>query len=116
MLTKETDSCVVAEALLHEVIVLAFPVGALPENYGDNIIWIPFPSNANIPSINDPKDTLEPELVSEEVINSIQQIIYELDANPSRKEDIRKRGKQHVKDQRNLTLITNQFLNLLNQQ
>jgi hypothetical protein len=112
-LTKETDSCVVAEALLHEVIVLAFPVGALYENYGNHVVWIPFPSGSNVSSIQSYEDSTEPELISEEVIKSIQSIIYELDANPTKKSELRKRGKEHVLQQRNLEMITSQFLALL---
>ena len=112
-LTKETDSCVVAEALLHEVIVLAFPVGAMQENYGNHVIWIPFPKGANLASIEDPADSREPELVSDEVIKSIQSIIYDLDANPAKKAEMRRRGKEHIIQQRNLSRITDQFLALL---
>jgi hypothetical protein len=114
VLTKETDSCVVAEALLHEVIVLAFPVGAMRQNYDSHIMWIPFPSRTYMPSIADPKDSREPELLSNEVVNSIQSIIYDLDANPTKKEEIRKRGKEHVLHQRNLSKITDKFLAFLN--
>jgi len=114
MLTKETDSCVVAEALLHEVVVLAFPVGALYENYGDHVVWIPFPSGSNVSSIQSYEDSIEPELLSEEVVKSIQTIIYDLDSNPYKKDEIRRRGKQHVLHQRNLNMISDQFIALLN--
>ena len=112
-LTKETDCCAVAEALLHEVIVFAFPVGALKENFGDCVIWIPFPSNANIQSINIPQDTYEKELFSDEVVLSIQKLIYDVDSDTQRKNVIKKRGRELILKQRNITTIADQFVSIL---
>jgi hypothetical protein len=112
-LTKETDSCCVAECLLHEVIVVAFKVGALYENYGDCVVWIPFPSNANTQSIQKTGDTFEPELCSPEVIKSIQDIIYQLDSNPGRKTDLRRKGRELVMNQRNLESLKSNFLSFI---
>lgn len=112
-LTKETDCCAVAEALLHEVIVFAFPVGALKENFGDCVIWIPFPSNANIESINIPYDTYEKELFSDEVVSSIQKLIYEIDSDTERKNDIKRRGRELILKQRNIDKIVDQFIEIL---
>ena len=112
-LIKETDCCAVAEALLHEVIVFAFPVGALVENFGDCIIWIPFPSNANIELINIPEDSYNPELLSDEVVASIQQLVHEIDSDTERKNDIKKRGKELILKQRNTDTIVDQFISIL---
>ena len=112
-LYKETDSLVVAECLLHEVIVLAFKVGALYENYGDCVAWIPFPDETNLEYINQLRDTFHPELMSEEVVNSICKIIYDLEANPSKKEELKKKGKDHVQKQRNPKIIKEKFFKLL---
>lgn len=113
LLTKETDCCAIAEALLHEVIVFAFPVGALVENFGDCVIWIPFPSNANIELIRNPKDSSNPELFSDEVVLSIQKLIYEVDSDTERKNNIKKRGKELILKQRNIDTIVNQFVSIL---
>jgi len=112
-LTKETDSCCVAECLLHEVIVIAFKVGALYENYGDSVVWIPFPSNANTQSIQKTEDTREPELCSPEVVKSIQDIIYHLDSNPDRKAELRRKGRELVMNQRNLETLKSNFLSFI---
>jgi hypothetical protein len=112
-LTKETDSCCVAECLLHEVIVVAFKVGALYENYGDCIVWIPLPSNANTESIQKTGDTFEPELCSPEVVKSIQDIIYQLDSDPDRKSELKRRGKELVMNQRNLQSVKLNFMSFI---
>lgn len=109
-LTKETDCCAIAEALLHEVIVFAFPVGALVENFGDCVIWIPFPSNAKLEIIHTPIDTYNPELFSDEVVTSIQKLIYDIDSDTERKNDIKKRGKELILKQRNIDTIVEQFI------
>ena len=112
-LTKETDCCAVAEALLHEVIVFAFPVGALKENFGDCVIWIPFPSNANIQSINIPQDSYEKELFSDEVVLSIQKLIYDIDSDTQRKNDIKRRGRELILKQRNINTIVDEFISII---
>jgi len=112
-LTKETDCCAVAEALLHEVIVFAFPVGALVENFGDCVIWIPFPSNANMELIRNPEDSRNPELFSDEVVSSIQKLIYEIDSDTERKNDIKIRGKELILKQRNIDTIVDQFISIV---
>jgi glycosyltransferase involved in cell wall biosynthesis len=112
-LTKETDCCAVAEALLHEVIVFAFPVGALKENFGDCIIWIPFPSNAKLELIHTPVDSYNPELFSDEVVLSIQKLIYEIDSDTERKNDLKRRGKELILKQRDINTIVDQFISIL---
>lgn len=112
-LYKETDSLVVAECLLHEVIVLAFKVGALYENYEDCVAWIPFPDETNLEYINHLCDTFHPELLSEKVVNSICKIIYDLEANPSKKEELKKRGKELIEKQRNPKIIKEKFFKFL---
>ena len=112
-LYKETDSLVVAECLLHEVIVLAFKVGALYENYGDCISWIPFPDETNLEYMNKLRDTFHPELMSEEVVNSICKIIYDLEANPLKKEQLKREGKERLILQRHPKLIEEKFFKLL---
>ena len=112
LLIKETDCCAVAEALLHEVIVFAFPVGALVENFGDCVVWIPFPSNANMELIRNPEDSRNPELFSGEVVSSIQKLIYEIDSDTERKNDIKRRGKELILKQRNINTIVDEFISI----
>jgi hypothetical protein len=93
--------------------VLAFKVGALYENYGDCIAWIPFPHETNLEILNRLNDTFHPELMSEEVVNSICKIIYDLEANPSKKEELKKRGKELVDKQRDPKIIKENFFKFL---
>lgn len=112
-LTKETDCCAIAEALLHEIIVFAYPIGALYENYKDCIIWIPYPEGANISSINDTQDTNELELCNDSAIDITGKLIYEIDQDVDRKMELRKRGRELVLKQRNIETLTNDFISLL---
>ena len=112
-LVKETDCCAIAEALLHEVIVFAFPVGALLENFGDCIVWIPLPSDANMELIRNPQDSCNPELFSDEVVLSIQKLIYDIDSDTQRKNNIKKRGKELILKQRNINTIVDEFISII---
>jgi glycosyltransferase involved in cell wall biosynthesis len=111
---KDTDACVIAESLLHEVIVLTYPVGVLPEVYKDYLVWLPFPPEADVNNLKSSDTSYCPSLYSEFAIDSIVNIIEFLEANPSAKELIKKRGKQFIIDQRNQKTITDSWLSIIN--
>ena len=93
---KDTFGCVIAEALAHEVIVLTYPVGAIQEIYGDHLIYLQFPNNANIKSLQSFEMTFDETLNSEEAILTIIKTVEFLEANPRYKELIKKRGREIV--------------------
>jgi len=90
---KDTFGCVIAEALAHEVIVLTYPVGAVKEIYGDHLVYLPFPSGANIESLNAYEETFDITLNSEEAISTIVKTVEFLESKPALKEIIKKRGR-----------------------
>jgi len=110
---KDTDGCVVAEALLHEVIVLTYPVGALREKYTDHVIYLPYPPGANIEIIEGVDQCSAPEFYSEFVIESIIKTIDFLEQNPQMKELIKKRGKKYILSKRNEEVIKEQWGQIL---
>lgn len=93
---KDTFGCVIAEALAHEVIVITYPVGAVKEIYGDHLVYLPFPLNANISSLNAYEETFDPSLNSDEAVSTIIKTIKFLDSRPMLKDIIRKRGRAFV--------------------
>ena len=110
---KDTFGCVIAEALAHEVIVITYPVGAVKEIWGDHILYIPFPPNANIISLNSFETTFDPSLGSDEAQNNIIQIIKFREAKPALKEVLKKRGQEFVLSKLNPSEIINQWLSII---
>lgn len=108
---KETDSCVVAECLLHEVIVFAFPVGGLYENYKDNIVWIPIPKGYEY--MTNLEDSHVPDIINDSLLETIEKLIYQIDSDPVRKMELRKKGREHVMIQRDATTISKQLQDLI---
>ena len=108
---KETDSCIVAECLLHEVIVFAFPVGGLYENYKDNVVWIPIPKGYEY--MQNTEDSHVPDIINENLLKTIEDLIYQIDSDPIRKMELRKKGREFVRIQRDAKTISNQLLDLI---
>jgi hypothetical protein len=109
LLHKDTDGCVVAEALLHEVIVLTYPVGALKEKYSDHLIYLPYPPGANIELIEGVDQCSTPEFYSDFVIDSIVKTVDFLESNSHLKEILKKRGKEYIISKRNEEEIKTQW-------
>lgn len=107
---KDTDGCVVAESLLHEVIVLTYPVGALKEKYGEHLVYLPYPQGVNQDILEGPDQVSVPQFHSEFVIDSIIKTIEFLENNPSFKEVLKKKGKEFILKQRNIDVIGQQWL------
>jgi glycosyltransferase involved in cell wall biosynthesis len=107
---KDTFGCVIAEALAHNVIVLTYPVGAVKEIYGDHLIYLPFPSNANINSLNSFEMTFDETLNSEEAITTIIKMVEFLEARPELKEIVKKRGRELILSKYTPEYLANQWI------
>jgi hypothetical protein len=110
---KDTDGCVIAESLLHEVIVLTYPVGALKEKYGDHLVYLPYPPGVDINLLEGPDQVSAPQFHSEFVIDSIVKTIEFLENNPQLKEVLKKRGKDYILKERDSDFIKSEWLNNL---
>lgn len=97
LIHKDTFGCCVAEALAMGVIVITWPVGAIPELYGGYAQFADFPSNSNIQSLKGTHVTVDPTLRSEEAIESILNVVNALENNPDMKEQIRKAGIEYAR-------------------
>ena len=100
LIHKDTDGCVIAEALLNEVIVLTYSVGAIYEKYNNHVIYLPFPPGITQEMLDIPDQQSVPQFYSEFVLDSIVATIDFLEKHPHIKTNIRQRGKEYVKNER----------------
>lgn len=94
---KDTFACVVAEACAMGVIVIAFPLGALKELYGDAVVWLKWPEGYT------PSDELFQacyqqclELTSSTVVDDIVAKINWFEERPHEKAAQRQRAIEHT--------------------
>jgi hypothetical protein len=109
-LHKDTFCCAIAEALLNEVIVLTFPVGAIMEMYGDTLVYLPFPDLSKQSLHKSEYHSSAPELYNKEFEDVVINIIEYLEKNPIFKELLKKRGKEYVINKFNIDLIGKEWL------
>lgn len=95
---KDTFACVVAEACAMGVIVLAFPLGALKELYGDAVVWLDWPGGFVVPG-NLAQACYQHclELTSPAVVDSIVAKIRWLEERPDVKAVQRERAMVHAR-------------------
>ena len=90
---KDTFSVSIAEAIGLGVIVLTYPLGAVPEYFGNYCQFLEYPPNVNIEKLNTERLSEEPGL--DYTQNIIEKINW-LEANPQIKEEIREKGIEYI--------------------
>ena len=101
---KDTFSCVVAEAIALGAIVVTYPLGALPENFGEFCQWLDFPENTNPEQMQ--KEPLTKDIEGKFTItDNIVQKIHYLETHPEIKEDLRQRGKASIISRFNVNTV-----------
>ena len=111
---KDTFACTVAEALALGVIVVTYPLGALPENYKDYCVWLDAPPNTNLDLMQTEKLSKDEEgffNYTENIVNKINH----LENNPKVKEHYRNAGKQYILDNFNIDKIGKMWENYINE-
>ena len=101
---KDTFSCVVAEAIAMGVIVVTYPLGALPENFNDYCAWLDAPPGANFEEMQKQQLSKDENEIFTYTDNIVEKINY-LEANPSEKEKLRQGGDQYILDNFNIDKI-----------
>lgn len=98
---KDTFSCVVAEAVAMGAIVLTYPLGALPEYFGDYCVWVDPPQGFTDEDIN----RMQKESLSKDTDGHFKnnekaflEKIYYLENHPEVKEQYRRNKDQIVKN------------------
>ena len=111
---KDTFSCVVAEALALGVIVITYPLGALPENFGDYCVWIDPPEGADIIKMQTEPLSKDIEGIFKNNIQNIIDKINYLNNNPQIKEEIRYKGSSKMIENFNINKIGHMWENFIN--
>lgn len=93
LIYKDTFSVSIAEAIGLGVIVLTYPLGAVPEYFGDYCQFIDYPSDIDIEKLNTERLSEEPKLCDTE--NIVKKINW-LEKNRELKEEIRNKGITYV--------------------
>ena len=112
----DTFACVVSEALKTGVIVITLPLGALPEIYGDSIIFIDIPNefyNEPIGLTGQISSRQKDILYGDDMVNRYVQKIIEIDNNIELKKSIIKRGLDKSK-MFNSDLIYKEYISYFN--
>jgi glycosyltransferase involved in cell wall biosynthesis len=99
---KDTFSVSIAEAIGLGVIVLTYPLGAVPEYFGDYCQFLEYPPNVDIEKLNKEKLSEEPGL--DYTQNIIEKINW-LETNPQIKEEIREKGINYISETFNIDKI-----------
>jgi glycosyltransferase involved in cell wall biosynthesis len=110
---KDTFSCVVAEAIALGCTVVTYPLGALPENFNDYCVWLPFPEGADV-------DKMQGEALSKDLdgkfkcTDNIIDTINHLEQYPYIKEDIRRRGKDYILNKFSIDVVGDMWVQFIN--
>jgi glycosyltransferase involved in cell wall biosynthesis len=109
---KDTFSCVVAEAIALGTIVVTYPLGALPENFGDFCQWLDFPEGVDYEKMQNESLTKDLDGKFKITSNIVDKINF-LEQNPHIKEEIRKKGTNYILSNFNSDKIGKMWDNLI---
>jgi glycosyltransferase involved in cell wall biosynthesis len=110
---KDTFSCVVAEAIALGAIVVTYPLGALPENFGEFCQWLDFPEGVDVEKIQNESLTKDLEGKFTITDNIVAKIKY-LEENPQIKEELRKKGRESINSRFNVNTVGKMWDDLIN--
>jgi glycosyltransferase involved in cell wall biosynthesis len=110
---KDTFSCVVAEAIALGAIVVTYPLGALPENFGEFCQWLDFPEGVDVEKMQNEPLTKDLEGKFTITDNIVEKIKY-LEENPQIKEDLRSKGKDSIISRFNVNTVGQMWIDLIN--
>lgn len=109
---KDTFSVSIAEAIGLGVIVVTYPLGAVPEYFGEYCQFLEYPNDVDVEKLQTERLSEEPKL---DCIDNIVEKVKYLDSNPSIKQSIRARGIEYISnnfDIKNIGPIWVDFLKL----
>ena len=104
IIRKDTFALTVAEAVASGTIVLSYPLGALPEVFGDLVVWLDAPPGADLAALQAADMARDEAGLFKHTQNIVDKINW-LEANPAIKEKYRTAGKQYIMDSFNLEKV-----------
>ncbi len=107
---KDTFSLSVAEAIALGVTVITYPLGALPEYFGEFCEFLEYPPEVNIDSLENDRVSEEPKL--DYTKNIIEKLNF-LDSNPSYKNEKREKGIEYIRDNFSINKIGPMWVDFL---
>jgi glycosyltransferase involved in cell wall biosynthesis len=111
---KDTFACTVAEAIALGVIVVTYPLGALPENFKDYCVWLDPPPNSDLEKMQEERLSKDENGIFKYTKNIVDKINY-LESNPEIKEQYRNKGRQNMLDNFNINKIGGIWENFINE-
>jgi glycosyltransferase involved in cell wall biosynthesis len=108
---QDTFSLSIAEAIGLGTTVLTYPLGGVPENFGDYCHFIEYPDDTDIKKLSKMRVFEEPKFGS---TNKIVSLINTLENNPQLKEEKRKKGVEYIKSTFDISKIGPMWIDFLN--
>jgi|LauGreDrversion4_2_1035121.scaffolds.fasta_scaffold01389_11 glycosyl transferase family 25 len=109
---KDTFSCSVAEAIAMGVIVVTYPLGALPEVFKDKCIYLDFPNGSNLEALHNERLTREASYLNN--TENIKNKLIELENNPEIKEKIRREGFDYIHENFSINKVGKMWSDFIN--
>jgi hypothetical protein len=108
---KDTFSVSTAEAIGLGVITVSYPLGALPEYFGDYCQFLDFPEGVDLEKMKNERLSEEPKLTCTD--NIVKKIEF-LENNKKLKNNIRKKGIKYIRNTFNIERIGAMWIEFLN--
>lgn len=110
---KDTFSCSVAEAIAASVIVVTYPLGAIPEYFNDGCVFLTFPYGTDMEKMMTEKVTCDAQYM--DFTANIVDKIKEIENTPNLKQEIREKSKNLIKEKFSINVVGEMWEELLNQ-
>lgn len=108
---KDTFSCAVAEAIAAGVIVVTYPLGAIPEYFSDGCSFLVFPHGTEMDRMMTERVTCDAQYMDYHT-NIVDKLNY-LESNPEIKNLIREKSKNLIKNNFSIEVVGKKWDNLL---
>jgi glycosyltransferase involved in cell wall biosynthesis len=107
---QDTFSCAVAEAIAMGLVVVTYRLGALPEYYENNVVWVDFPKGVN------PSKFLKDKVAEEPLMGSTKNIVEKikyLEKNPDIKLSYKNSGPSYIRENFNIGIVGKKWISFL---
>jgi hypothetical protein len=110
---KDTFSCSVAEAIAAGVIVVTYPLGAIPEYFSDGCEFLIFPYGTDMEKMMEEKVTCDAQYM--DYTENVKDKLLEIENTPNLKEEIRNKSKNLIKANFSVLVVGKMWENFINE-